>query len=179
MTEFVKGTLQEKQFEHLSHYPGAGSFEIANSEGKIFRNFPLVFTLGATGNSEWVRFTCGARTRLISRIVLVNTGGVTYEVYVGGTEGGTWTPVTTSCTNTENPSVVTGAIARGGTHTGGTLIDDTEVSTGTGSGALTIPDVQIGGRILPAGAVFYLKMTATGNGTKARLFLLWEEDGYF
>ena len=109
----------------------------------------------------------------------MNIGGVTYEVYVGGTEGGVWTPVSTSCTNTENPSVVTGSIARGGTHTGETLIDDTEVSTGTGSGALTLPDVQIGGRIFPAGAVFYLKMTATGNSTKARLFLLWEEDGYF
>ena len=40
MTEFVKGSLQEKQFEHLSHYPGAGSFEIANSEEEDFQELP-------------------------------------------------------------------------------------------------------------------------------------------
>lgn len=148
-------------------------------EGREFRSF-VELNLAA-GASLVVRFTAGVDFVLFNQRLLVDEGKVRMDAKQGGTPGGTFTNIATYGKNRmverRAPYYTSQiAVATGGTHTGGTVLESLRVNAGGASGqAQTVGASASDERGLPAGT-YYIVLTNYGNGVATGTYDLWWEE---
>ncbi len=148
--------------------------DIANAKGEVFRNIPNKVTL-AQGATYTYRFSNNIKSKLLSRVLTMLSGHMVYEVITEATETNVGAPIVLACTNSEIATVPTNVMRGGVTITGGTVVDTVEALTGVGAGQASLPDAQIGGRVLGANQTFWLRLTGVATSSSAILNLLIRE----
>lgn len=131
-----------------------------------------------TGTSLVYRFESPVNFILWEQVIECDANLLKFEAIVGGTEGGSFTPVTIWGKNrmTEQPEYARQVtVSKGGTVTGGQVA---EVLRLQAAGA-TAQRVSVGNAVgsergLPAG-VYYLKLSAIGGDVTGTFALVWEE----
>lgn len=147
---------------------------IANARGLVFRNVPNVVTV-TNGATYTYRFNVNIYTKLLERILTVISGHVRYEVIVGASESAAGTPIALSTTNNHLGKSPVNTMRGGVTVSGGTVVDTVEIITGQGGNTGSLPDAQIGGRILAKNQVFWLRITGLASSSSVILNLLLHE----
>ncbi len=112
-------TTDTRGFERLKVDVGQTDFFLGN-EQRFFHEFNI-----PNGSSVWFRFTSPIDFLLFEQTLTVDSGGIRFTAYTGGTESGTWTPVTTvipkNFMSSTPPYVRQVNIDTGGTLAGGNL----------------------------------------------------------
>ncbi len=139
-------------------------------EFRIFHEF--------TGNTVF-KTVVPVNTILWALNISLLEGECRLETVVGGTEGGTFTPITIFGRNnmTERPfPFYTNRVtaSQGGTHTGGTVLDVLLNKTSDNSNFAASVGASTGDERGVAPNTYYLRLTVTGT-TRGILKLRWEE----
>lgn len=146
-------------------------------EGREFRSF-LEFNI-APGASVWGKFVSPCDFILWQQRLSVDASTIRYRAFSPGTEGGVFTAVPCFGKNRmaerrEPFYVQRVALSSGGTHTGGTQLDVSRVSGGTGGNAHTALMGE-GERGLPAGT-YYIQLENVGAQAATGVYDLWWEE---
>ena len=122
-----------------------------------------------------LRFTAGRDFLLTMQDLQLDAGQARVAIVVGGTPGGTFTDITSKfCMNTiGGDSAGFGAVAAGGTLTGGTEREVLRANAGAGSGAGRPSTAGL--RLLNAGT-YYMVITVTGTTSGVYSFEFEELD---
>ena len=152
---------------------------VANVYGRVFRNIPDKLDL-AQAATYWYKFNCLNKLKVLDRVITILQGSISYEVIVSTPEA----PVVETdpgvqvlfySSNNTFPRAQLFTMFGNVLASGGLVIDYVELATGQGSGRVSIPDAQIGGRILAKDTSFYLKFTglsAVANRALLNLLIL-------
>lgn len=146
-------------------------------EGREFR-MANEFSI-ASGATLVYKFLAPVDFVLTLQTLTVDNGSIRLGAVAGGSEGGTFTNITTFGKNrlASTPTYIKQiTILSGGTHTGGTESEVVRlVSNGQGNSSQTIGQSIDTQRALPAGT-YYLRLNNFGNGVATGvLALAWEE----
>ena len=147
----------------------------AGREARTFYEFSI-----ATGASQVIKVVSLTDTILQTFSVELDLAALRLELVVGGTEGGTFaTPLPIFKTNTMTTAsnyVPQVTMNRGGTHTGGTVVDLLTAISGDKLQKSTTVNVT---EALPQGfaaGTFYIRLTNTDGATANGIFRArWEE----
>lgn len=131
-----------------------------------------------SGTSLVYKFSSPVNFILWEQVFECDANLLKFEAVVGGTEGGTFTPVTIWGKNRmteqlEYIGVVT--VGKGGTVTGGQVAEVLRIQASGATAQRTSVGMSVGSeRGLPAGD-YYLKLSAIGGVVTGTLALVWEE----
>lgn len=155
--------------ESIRTYKGTllTSDELALREGRAFRAY-REFSANTV-----LKLVFSKPFRLTAQSLWTGQGAARAVVSTGGTEGGTFTAITTIFNkNTQTGAAATTTAAVGGTTTGGSEREVLRSDSGTGGGVGS-PNSQEGDRMLAAGT-YYITITITGT-TAGMYSLEWIE----
>jgi hypothetical protein len=147
----------------------------AGREAYTFYEFSI-----ATGASQVIKVVAPCNTIVQRFSVDLNLAAIRVELVAGGTEGGTFStalPIIKSNTMTTASSYVPQVtMNRGGTHTGGTVVDLLTAISGDkmqkSTAATATEDLPVG---FPAGT-YYIRLINTDGATASGIFRArWEE----
>jgi hypothetical protein len=146
-------------------------------EGREFRTF-YEFSIGS-GATVVLKFVSPVDFILTHQTLTVDIGSIRYSAVLGGTEGGTFTNITTFGKNrlASTPAYTKQVtVSVGGTQSGGTESEVVRmVSSGQGNSSSTVGNSTDTQRALPPNT-YYLKLNNFANGTATGvLYLSWEE----
>lgn len=148
--------------------------------GREFRTFRRI-NIG-TGNSEVIEATVPLNVILAGLKINMTDGWVDVETVVGGTPGGTFgddLPIFNRNNMTEVPTPLYTpqvALAAGGTHTGGTVLDVLMArAAGATAQASSVGDAISDERGIAAGT-YYFRISNEGSGTATGVFSAWWEE---
>jgi hypothetical protein len=147
----------------------------AGREARTFYKFSI-----ATGATQVIKVVAPTDTIVQTFSVELDLAELRIELVVGGTEGGTFdTPLPIFKTNTMStasdytPQVT---MNRGGTHTGGTVVDLLTVIAGDKEQKSTPVNVSENLPLGFAAGTFYIRLTNTDGATATGIFRArWEE----
>lgn len=154
-------TTDTRGFERLKVDVGQTDFFLGN-EQRFFHEFNI-----PSGSSVWFRFTSPIDFILFEQTLTVDSGGIRFTAYTGGTESDTWTPVTTVIPKNFMSSAPhytrQVSIDTGGTLTGGNLREVVRlVSPGSTAHHATVSGGNQTERGLSAG-IYYLQLENIAN----------------
>ena len=131
-----------------------------------------------TGTSLVYRFESPVNFILWEQVIECDANLLKFEAVVGGTEGGTYTPVPMWGKNrmTEQPEYEGQVIvSKGGTVTGGQVAEVLRIqAAGSTAQRASVGNAVGSERGLPAG-VYHLRLTASGGTVTGTFALAWEE----
>ena len=144
-------------------------------EARTFYEFSI-----ASGATQVIKVVSPVNTILQEYTVELSLAEIRVELVTGGTEGGTFaTPLTIFKTNTMStassyaPQIT---MNRGGTHTGGTVVDLIKVIAGANQNRATPSSATEESPLGFAAGTFYIRLTNTDGATATGIFRSrWEE----
>ncbi len=148
-------------------------------EGRLARTF-YEFSI-PSGVTVVVRATVTDDIILQNTKITIDQSRIKLSLYAGGTEGGTWTPVTVyQKNNLTNSPPLEGFVSVdvGGTHSGGILLDVARiVSENVGNGATTVGEQIADERGVLPGTYYYHLENIDGATATGVFSAFWEEYG--
>lgn len=142
--------------------------DLALLEGRAFRAY-REFSANTT-----IKLVFTKPFRLTQQNLWTGQGAARVVVSTGGTEGGTFTAMTSLFNkNTQTGAAPTTVATVGGTVTGGTEREVLRSDSGSAGGGVGTPNQQDGDRMLAAGT-YYITITVTGT-TSGMYSLEWVE----
>lgn len=146
-------------------------------EGREFRAF-YEYSV-PSGQSAYLRATVPLNIILFSTSLTLDAGKMRMTLRVGGTEGGTWSPVAVFPKNnmTDRPDYAGQVqIESGGTHSGGTLLDVVRLlSESAGNRATTVGGQVADERGVGPGVYYYRLENIDGQTANGVFSAFWEE----
>lgn len=131
-----------------------------------------------TGTSLVYRFESPVNFILWEQVIECDANLLKFEAIVGGTEGGSFTPVTIWGKNRMNEQPLYAGqvtISKGGTITGGQVAEVLRIQAAGATAQRASVGNSVGSeRGLPAG-VYHLKLSAIGGDVTGTFALVWEE----